>query len=62
MAMVTVSADGQPVAGRACQFIITDLAIAWVSPYGMIEGLKKGTTTITVQYMSLTATASVKVE
>ena len=62
MSMLKVSADGQPVAGRACQFTITDPSIAWVSPYGMIEGLENGSTTITVQYMSLSATASITVE
>lgn len=62
MIMATVEADGQPVAGRACQFIITDLAVAWVSPYGMVEGLKQGTTTLTVQYMGLTASSSITVK
>lgn len=62
MAMLTVSADGQPIAGRACQFTITDPSIAWVSPYGMVEALKQGTTTISVQYMGLNATAAIKVQ
>lgn len=62
MTMATITADGQPVAGRACVFTVADPTVAWVSPYGMVEGLKTGSTTLTVQYMSLTASASVKVE
>ena len=62
MAMLTVEADGQPVAGRACQFTIANPEVAWVSPYGMVEALKQGTTTITVQYMGLNATAAIKVK
>lgn len=62
MAMATITADGQPVAGRACQFTIADPTIAWVSPYGMVEGLKNGSTTLTVSYMSLTATAAISVK
>lgn len=62
MGMLTVSADGQPVAARACQFTITDPTIAWVSPYGMVEGLKNGSTTITVSYMGLTASSTITVK
>lgn len=62
MSMATITADGQPVAGRACQFTITDPTIAWVSPYGMVEGLKNGSTTLTVSYMGLTATAAISVK
>lgn len=62
MSMLTIEADGQPVAGRACQFTVTDPSIAWVSPYGMVEALKQGSTTISVSYMSLTATAAIKVQ
>ena len=62
MSMLTVEADGEPVAGRACQFTIANPDIAWVSPYGMVEGLKNGSTTLTVSYMSLTATAAISVK
>ena len=62
MSMLTVEADGEPVAGRACQFTIANPDIAWVSPYGMVEGLKTGSTTITVSYMGLNATAAIKVK
>ena len=62
MSMLTVEADGEPVAGRACQFTIANPDIAWVSPYGMVEGLKQGATTIIVSYMGLNATAAIKVK
>ncbi|MBQ5549417.1 MAG: hypothetical protein IIT33_11370 [Prevotella sp.] len=62
MAMATVTADGQPIAGRACQFTVADPTVAWVSPYGMVEALKNGTTTLTVSYMGLTATAAISVK
>ena len=62
MSMLTVEADGEPVAGRACQFTVADPTVAWVSPYGMVEALKNGTTTLTVSYMGLTATAAIKVQ
>ncbi|MBQ5557717.1 MAG: hypothetical protein IIT36_03915, partial [Aeriscardovia sp.] len=62
MAMATVTADGQPVAGRACQFTIANPTVAWVSPYGMVEALKQGATALTVSYMGLSATAAIKVQ